>query len=144
METELEKDLQPYNYEWKTAEDIIANRDTKRYFRGWGDYNTLNLIADNPTEEDCRNAHELWLKLKDAFNAEAENYVEEDFHPFYRQSRLGSIGPKNRREVMRSMWWDCLEAGKTYGEDKYDTYRKLIEALHCGEQLETGIIIFGS
>ena len=131
--------MQEYNYEWTTAEDIIKNRNTQRYFSGWGDYNTLNKIAKNPTEQDCVSAYELWLKLKDAFNKEAKHY-----EPETNCSLLGSIGEKNDREVTRADWWTTLKAGKTYGEDKYDVLTSLIEALHCGEQLATGRITFGS
>jgi len=132
---EKEED-QPYAYEWNTPEDIIANRNTKRKFGGWGDYNTLNKIADNPTEQECEFAHALWLKLKAAFNKEARHY-----DPETNMSRLGSIGEKSDREVMRSAWWDKLD-GDRYGD--YDRLTRIIEALHGGEQLETGRITFGS
>jgi hypothetical protein len=45
------------------------------------------------------------------------------------------------QEVMRSMWWDKL-GGDKYGD--YDRLTKIMEALHGGEQLETGVITFGS
>jgi hypothetical protein len=131
--------LKPYNYEWQTAEDIIANRATRRYFQGWGDYNTLNKIGDKPTEQECIDAHELWLNLKEAFNKEAKHY-----DPETNQSKLGSIGKKSDREVMRSMWWEHLKAWKTYGEEQYDRLTRLVEALHSGEKLESGTIRFGS
>jgi len=131
-----QEEPQAYNYEWTTAEAIIANRDTQRQFGGWGDYDTLNKIANNPTEQECEFAHDLWLKLKAAFNKEAKHY-----DPETNTSKLGSIGKKNDREVMRSMWWDLLE-GDRYGD--YDKITRLIEALHGGEQLATGRISFGS
>lgn len=128
--------MKEYNYEWTTPEDIIKNRGTQRYFKGWGDYHTLNKIADKPTEQEIEFAHALWLKLKDAFNKEAKHY-----DPETNSSRLGSIGKKNDREVMRSMWWDKLD-GDRYGD--YYRITRIIEALHSGEQLETGTIRFGS
>jgi len=128
--------MKEYNYEWTTAKAIIANRDTKRQFRGWGDYDTLNKIADNPTEQECEAAHKLWLNLKAAFNKEAKHY-----DPETNTSRLGSIGEKSEREVMRSMWWDKLDGDK-YGD--YDKMTQIIEALHGGEKIETGTILFGS
>ena len=128
--------MENYNYEWTTEELIIANRGTERQFRGWGDWKTLNKIANNPTDQECSMAHALWLKLKDAFNKEAKHY-----DPETSLSRLGSIGTKNDREVMRSMWWDLLD-GDRYGD--YDKLTTIIEALHGGEQFETGRISFGS
>ena len=128
--------MQNYNYEWTTEEQVIANRATERQFRGWGDYHTLNKIADNPTEQECSMAHALWLKLRAAFNKEAKHY-----DPETNLSKLGSIGTKDSREVMRSMWWDLLD-GDRYGD--YDKLTTIIEALHGGEMLETGRISFGS
>ena len=86
--------------------------------------------------EIVRKAHEIWLRLRDAFNREAKGYDHELFI-----SRLGSIGEVSRREVMRSAWWDAL-GGDVMGE--YDTMTRIIELLHNGEQLETGTIVFGS
>ena len=39
------------------------------------------------------------------------------------------------------MWWDLFEGDK-YGD--YSTITRIIEMLHDGEELETGIIHFGS
>jgi len=124
-----------YNYQWKTPEEIYENLNTKIKFGGWGE-TTLNEILDYPTEQEVHFAHDLWKKLKEAFNKEAKHY-----DPETNISRLGSIGDKNDREVMRSMWWDRLE-GDRYGD--YDRITRLIETLHGGETLETGRIAFGS
>ena len=97
-----------------------------------------------PTKKERELADKLWELLKTAFNEEAEHYVQAEFHPFTWQSKLGSIGPIESREVMRSAWWDYLEAGKLFGEENYDRLTRIIEREHCGEQLETGKISFGS
>lgn len=100
-------------------------------------YNTIT-IAELMRVSDPKvylKAHELWLKLKEAFNDEAPFYAK------YGSSVLGSIGSVDRREVLRGNWWGVLDG------NKYGNYRDLtciIEYLHCGEQLETGVIIFGS
>jgi len=128
-------DLGQYDFEWTTADEIIANKNKRQYFRGWG-VTTLADISDNANDDEYRQAHELWLKLRDAFNAEAKHY-----DPETNSSRLGSIGDKKEREVMRSMWWEKL-GGNKYGD--YDKLTRIIEALHCGEKLATGTISFGS
>lgn len=132
----LPKPQQPtYNYEWKTAEEVIANLHTKLKFHGWG-MTTLAKITGTVKPNDYIKAHELWQKLKKAFNAEAAGYKEDDCN-----SELGSIGGVKNREVMRSSWWAALDG------DSYGDYRKLttiIEALHDGERLRTGVINFGS
>lgn len=124
-----------YNYEWKTLIDVLKNKDTKVTFRGYSE-TTLNEITDGATDNDYKVAHELWLKLKEAFNAEAEIYNNKMY-----QSKIGSVGPIERREVLRSMWWDFVD-GDSYGD--YRVLTNIIEMLHDGEQLETGIIYFGS
>ena len=127
--------MKNYNYEWKSLKDILENKKTLINFRGYRE-TSLDEITNGATDNDYKVAHELWLKLKDAFNKEAEIYD----HELY-QSKLGSIGPKEKREVLRTMWWNFLEG------DKYGEYRKIIniiEMLHDGEELETGIIHFGS
>ncbi len=124
-----------YNYEWKTLDEILKNKKTKVSFRGYSE-TSLDEITDGASNKDYKIAHELWLKLKEAFNKEAEIYD----HELY-QSKLGSIGPKEKREVLRTMWWDFVEG------DKHGDYRKIIsiiEMLHDGEELESGIIYFGS
>lgn len=124
-----------YNHEWKTAEDVIANINTPiKWTR-----NMVCSIAELTKEtnpETYRKAHTLWLKLKDAFNAEAKTYDPEAY-----SSKLGSVGEVGRREVLRSAWWDELSE---YAEDEYHKITSIIEILHHGEQLETGTIIFGS
>jgi|SRR5690625_1527968 len=127
--------MRNYNYEWKTLIDVLKNKDTKVTFRGYSE-TTLNEITDGATDNDYKVAHELWLKLKEAFNAEAEIYNNKMF-----QSKIGSVGPIERREVLRSMWWDFV-GGDSYGD--YRVLTNIIEMLHDGEQLETGIIYFGS
>lgn len=127
--------MRNYNYEWKTLIDVLKNKDTKVTFRGYSE-TTLNEITDGATDNDYKVAHELWLKLKEAFNAEAEIYNNKMF-----QSKIGSVGPIERREVLRSMWWDFVD-GDSYGD--YRVLTNIIEMLHDGEQLETGIIYFGS
>ena len=124
-----------YNYEWKTLDEILRNKKTKVCFRGYSE-TSLDEITDGASNKDYKIAHELWLKLKEAFNKEAEIYD----HELY-QSKLGSIGPKEKREVLRTMWWDFFEGDK-YGD--YRTITRIIEMLHDGEELETGIIHFGS
>ncbi len=124
-----------YNYEWKTADEIIANMNTTVKFPTFG----IGSVAEktgvtNP--ETYRKAHALWLKLKDAFNAEAKTYNPEAY-----DSKLGSVGKVERREVLRTRWWDELSE---YDEDEYYSITSIIEVLHDHEKLETGRILFGS
>lgn len=127
--------MKKYNYEWKTLNDILENKKTLINFRGYRE-TSLDEITDGATDNDYKVAHELWLKLKDAFNAEAEIYNNKMY-----QSKIGSVGPIDKREVLRSMWWDFVDG------DSHGDYRKItgiIEMLHDGEKLETGAIYFGS
>lgn len=124
-----------YNYEWKTADEIIANINTVVNFPTFG----IGSVAEKTgeTEPDTyRKAHELWLKLKDAFNAEASTY-----NPDAYDSKLGSVGKVERREVLRTRWWDELSE---YGEEEYSEITSIIEVLHDYEMLDTGRILFGS
>lgn len=121
-----------YQYEWVTAEQLIENIHTQRRFGG-----SVGSISDYTEDpEEVRNAHELWLRLRDAFNKEAKGYDPEVFI-----SRLGSVGEVQRREVMRSAWWETV-GGDEFGD--YVKLTRLIEMLHHGEKLETGTILFGS
>lgn len=124
-----------YNYEWKTAEEVIANINTQIK---WSKHMVCSIaeLTKETNPEIYRKAHALWLKLKDAFNAEAKTYNPEAY-----SSKLGSVGEVERREVLRSAWWDELSE---YAEDEYYKITSIIEMLHHGEQLETGTIIFGS
>lgn len=124
-----------YNYEWKTAEEVIANINTQIK---WSKHMVCSIaeLTKETNPEIYRKAHALWLKLKVAFNAEAETYDPEAY-----SSKLGSVGEVERREVLRSAWWDELSE---YAEDEYFKITSIIEVLHHGEQLETGTIIFGS
>ena len=129
------KNIKTYKYEWKTAEEVIANMDTVVKFPTFGVGSVAKKTGvTNP--ETYRKAHELWLKLKDAFNAEAPTYDPEAY-----ESNLGSVGAVDRREVLRTSWWDELS---TYAEDEYDDITSIIEVLHDYEVLETGRILFGS
>ncbi len=121
-----------YRYEWETAEQQIANIHTQRRFSG--SVGSISDYTENP--DDVRKAHEIWLRLREAFNKEGRVYDPELFI-----SRLGSVGDVSRREVMRSAWWDAM-GGDDLGD--YDTLTGIIELLHHGEELETGTIIFGS
>ena len=47
----------------------------------------------------------LWERLVKEFNDEAETYDPESY-----ESLLGSIGPVEDREVMRSKWWQLFAA----------------------------------
>jgi hypothetical protein len=127
--------MKNYNYEWKSLKDILENKKTLINFRGYRE-TSLDEITNGATDKDYEVAHELWLKLKDAFNKEAELYNNKLY-----QSKLGSVGPINKREVLRTMWWDFVD-GDSYGD--YRTIINIIEMLHDGEELETGIIYFGS
>lgn len=124
-----------YNYEWKTAEEVIANINTQIK---WSKHMVCSIaeLTGETNPETYRKAHALWLKLKAAFNAEVETYDPEAY-----SSKLGSVGEVERREVLRSAWWDELSE---YAEDEYYKITSIIEMLHHGEQLETGTIIFGS
>ena len=124
-----------YNYEWKTAEEVIANINTQIK---WSKHMVCSIaeLTKETNPEIYRKAHALWLKLKAAFNAEAETYDPEAY-----SSKLGSVGEVERREVLRSAWWDELSE---YAEYEYYKITSIIEILHHGEQLETGTIIFGS
>lgn len=134
MKRRKELKAEPYEYQWKTAEEIIANMHTVKDFTG--SKGTLADLTGVTNPEAYRKAHELWLKLKDAFNAEAATYDPEAY-----DSKLGSVGEVERREVLRTIWWDELSE---YGEYEYDDITSIIEVLHHGEKLETGTIIFGS
>lgn len=124
-----------YKYEWKTAEEVIANMNTVVKFPTFGVGSVAGKTGvTNP--ETYRKAHELWLKLKDAFNAEAATYNPEAYN-----SNLGSVGKVERREVLRTRWWDELS---DYGESEYYDITSIIEVLHDYEVLETGRILFGS
>lgn len=124
-----------YRYEWTTADEIIRNLHTIRYFAGWGTTTVAELTGiENP--ETHKKAYALWLKLKEAFNAEASDYEPEAYN-----SRLGSVGEVERREVLRSEWWETLN-GDSYGD--YGELTLIIEVMHNGETLETGKILFGS
>ena len=124
-----------YNYEWKTADEVIANINTQIK---WSKNMACSIaeLTGETNPETYRKAHALWLKLKDAFNAEAKTYDPEAY-----SSKLGSVGEVERREVLRSAWWDELSE---YAEYEYYKITSIIEILHHGEQLETGTIIFGS
>ena len=127
--------VKTYTYEWETADEIIANMNTKVKFPTYG-IGTLAGITGVTNPDTYRKAHELWLKLKAAFNAEAAGYNPDLFF-----SRLGSVGKVDRREVLRSAWWELLD-GDSYGD--YDELTRIIEILHGNEKLETGRILFGS
>lgn len=127
--------MKNYNYEWKSLKDILENKKTLINFRGYRE-TSLDEITNGATDKDYEVAHKLWLKLKDAFNKETELYNNKLY-----QSKLGSVGPINKREVLRTMWWDFVD-GDSYGD--YRTIINIIEMLHDGEELETGIIYFGS
>ena len=131
--------IKPYDYSWDTPEKIIENIHTVKVFAEWG-ADSLYGISGVTDPEVYIAAHQLWLKLKDAFNAEARYYVEgqrdDDEHIC-----LGSVGPVDDREVLRSAWFNALN-GQEYGD--YDELTSIIEALHHKEKLETGIIYFGS
>ena len=105
----------------------------------------------------------LWERLVAAFNDEAKHYKTLYAENGYGESRLGSIGPVEDREVCRPDWWrelggeDLIESveppknrqifgeGVSYeGLDDYWAITHLIENAHQGEQLETGQIWFGS
>ena len=129
------KNVKNYNYEWQTDEEIVANAHTKRSFHG-GEETTLADIIGTDDAEVFRQAHKLWLKLKEAFNKEGA-----DYDPALCNSILGSVGSKECREVMRSLWWAALN-GDEYGD--YDQLTAIIEMLHDGEDLQTGTIQFGS
>ena len=121
--------------EWRDGGEAVRNKNRERVFGGWGVTTLANIISE-AADQDYENAHSLWLKLKEAFNKEAKHY-----DPETNSSRLGSIGDKSEREVMRSMWWQKLDGDK-YGD--YEIITRIIELLHGGEQLETGVIVFGS
>lgn len=127
--------MKNYNYEWKSLEDILDNKTTEVNFRGYSK-TSLNDITDGASDDVYKVANDLWLKLKDAFNKEAEIYEHELYI-----SKIGSVGPTEKREVLRSLWWDFVEGDK-HGD--YRTLTSIIEMLHDGEKLETGIIHFGS
>jgi hypothetical protein len=129
--------MQKYNYQWQTIEQILANQNTKVEFSGRY-ATTLAEITDNAPETIYQEAHETWQRLKTKFNQEAPTYEPESY-----TSKLGSIGTVEDREVRRSAWWDECK-GENAKEENYHQITRLIEVLHCGEQLETGIIRFGS
>ena len=130
-----EKNVKNYNYEWQTDEEIVANAHTKRSFHGREETTLADIIGTDDAEV-FRQAHKLWLKLKEAFNKEGA-----DYDPALCNSILGSVGSKECREVMRSLWWAALN-GDEYGD--YDQLTAIIEMLHDGEDLQTGTIRFGS
>ena len=129
------KNVKNYNYEWQTDEEIVANAHTKMSFHGREETILADIIGTDDAEV-FRQAHKLWLKLKEAFNKEGA-----DYDPALCNSILGSVGSKECREVMRSLWWAALN-GDEYGD--YDQLTAIIEMLHDGEDLQTGTIRFGS
>ena len=134
-ERNQEKNVKNYNYEWQTDEEIVANAHTKMSFHGREETTLADIIGTDDAEV-FRQAHKLWLKLKEAFNREGA-----DYDPALCNSILGSVGSKEYREVMRSLWWAALN-GDEYGD--YDQLTAIIEMLHDGEDLQTGTIQFGS
>lgn len=135
MKKTIPQEIETYKYQWKTAEELIANIHTRMNFPGLGN-RTIAEITGVSDPETYRKAHGLWLKLKAAFNAEAATY-----NPRAYDSALGSVGSKTRREVLRSAWWDELS---DLDEDDYFEVTFIIEMLHDGEKLDTGRILFGS
>lgn len=127
--------VKTYNYEWKTEDEVIANINTKVRWEEYGKTCTLAEITEVTNPETYRKAHKLWLKLKDAFNKEAETYDPEAYN-----SKLGSVGNVERREGLTAEWWYELS---DYEDEERDDIVCIIEVLHCGEKLETGIILFG-
>lgn len=131
----MQQEKMTYRYEWKTVDEIISNLHTRKRFEGWGTTTAAELTRiTNP--ETYKQAHALWLKLQEAFDAEAATYEPEAY-----TSRLGSVGEVEQREVLRSDWWETLN-GDSYGD--YGELTLIIEFLHHGETLETGKILFGS
>lgn len=130
---ERETTVKEYGYEWDTLEKVLENLNTERRFVCYG-VTTLSRITDDP--KDYRIADELWQRLKRKFNAEAATYKPNAYN-----SKLGSVGKKEDREVMRSAWWYEIK-GDEIGD--YDKHTTIIEMLHDGEMLETGRIRFGS
>lgn len=108
-------------------------------------------------KEQLKIAGILWERLKKEFNEEAKTYDPEAY-----DSRLGSVGEVENREVCRPDWWKALGGekliksasenrqmfipGEKLTDDFYDYWEitHLIEGEHYGEQLETGRITFGS
>lgn len=129
------KPVKAYNYEWDTEEKIITNIKTIVKFPCHG-IGSLAEITGITAPDAYRKAHTLWLKLKQAFNEEAKTYDPEAY-----DSELGSVGSVDRREVLRTRWWDLLSE---YPEEDYYHITRIIEALHSYEKLETGTILFGS
>ena len=121
-----------YNYEWKTAEEVIANINTQIK---WSKHMVCSIaeLTKETNPETYRKAHALWLKLKDAFNAEAKTYNPEAY-----SSKLGSVGKVERREVLRSAWWDELSE---YSEEEYSDITSIIEILHHGEKLDRKSVV---
>lgn len=102
VERNEEKKVKTYNYEWQTEEEIVANAHTKMSFHG-REETTLADIIGTDNADVFRQAHKLWLKLKEAFDKEGV-----DYNPALCDSLLGSVGSKECREVMRSFWWEAL------------------------------------
>lgn len=133
-----EADIIDYDYSWDTPEKIITNMYKVRRFASWG-INSLVEISGTSDPDVYRAAHVLWLRLKDAFNAEAEYYDEEQ--EVDENYCLGSIGPVEEREVLRAAWFNTLDGDKL---GDYEELTSIIEALHDRERLETGMICMGS
>ena len=106
-ERNQEKNVKNYNYEWQTDEEIAANAHTKMSFHGREETTLADIIGTDDAEV-FRQAHKLWLKLKEAFNKEGA-----DYDPALCNSILGSVGSKECREVMRSLWWAALNGDET-------------------------------
>lgn len=127
--------IRTYKYEWKTADEVIANMHTTVVFPT-SYIGTVAKWTGVTNPDTYRKAHDLWLKLKDAFNAEAATY-----EPEAHESVLGSIGKVGKREVLRTSWWYKLSE---YAEEEASDIISIIELLHYNEKLETGRILFGS
>ena len=94
VERNEEKKVKTYNYEWQTEEEIVANAHTKMSFHG-REETTLSDIIGTDNADVFRQAHKLWLKLKEAFKKEGVGY-----NPALCDSLLCSVGSKECREAM--------------------------------------------
>ena len=106
-------------------------------------------------------AKQMFDVLAEEFNREAKDYfeseeVECDFHygdfnddcircyisSF--DSKLGSCGKVEEREVCRDYWYNYVCNKLNLNKDNYYYLTDIIEMMYDGIQLETGKIYFGS
>ena len=138
-----EKNVKNYNYEWQTDEEIVANAHTKMSFHGREETTLADIIGTDDAEV-FRQAHKLWLKLKEAFNREGadydpalcnngarKKYYVENNHPAIIDA--ATFGKVQEELVRRAGKKKVKQIGTKTELGKYCGKYALTERLICGE-----------